>query len=103
VIGTLLGSGVFVLLATVIGLPAQPLVLAVVLALLQFGAEMLVVAHYGITLLFVTPLALLIAEAGSAGDPWAIAGTRVLDTALGCGIAVVVLVADRLLVRPTPA
>jgi uncharacterized membrane protein YccC len=70
-----------------------------VLALLQFGAEMVVVAHYGAALLLITPLALLIAEAGSPGDPWTIAGTRVLDTAIGCGIALLVLVGDRLLTR----
>ena len=97
VIGTLVGAAVFVLVATAVGLAPQGLLLAAVLALLQFGAEMLVVAHYGIALLFVTPLALLIAEAGSAGDPWTIAGTRVLDTAIGCAIALLVLAADRLL------
>jgi uncharacterized membrane protein YccC len=104
-VGTLVGAGVFVVIAALTGLPAQGLVLAVVLALLQFGAEMVVVAHYGAALLFVTPLALLIAEAGSRGDPWTIAGLRVLDTALGCLIALVVLVADRFLVgaRRRPA
>ena len=97
--GTLVGAVLFVLIATVIGLPAQGLALAVVLALLQFGAEMVIVAHYGAGLLFVTPLALLIAEAGSAGDPWTIAGTRVLDTAIGCAIALVVLVVDHQFAR----
>jgi hypothetical protein len=100
VVGTLLGAAVFVLVATLVGLPARGLLLAVVLAALQFGAEMVVVAHYGAALLLITPLALLIAEAGSAGDPWTIAGTRVVDTAIGCAIALAVLVADRLLVRP---
>ena len=57
------------LAATLLGLPAPGLLLAVVLGALQFGAEMVVVAHYGVALLFVTPLALLIAEAGSPGDP----------------------------------
>ena len=99
VVGTLIGAAVFVLVATLVGLPADGLLLAVVLAMLQFGAEMVVVAHYGIALLLVTPLALLIAEAGSAGDPLTIAGTRVLDTAIGCAIALLVLVADRLLMR----
>ncbi|GAA4738863.1 hypothetical protein GCM10025783_06990 [Amnibacterium soli] len=94
VAGTLVGAVVFVLVATVVGLPAQGLGLALVLALLQFGAEMVIVAHYGAALLLVTPLALLIAEAGSAGDPWTIAGTRVLDTAIGCAIAAAVLVVD---------
>lgn len=99
VAGTLVGAVVFVLVASLTGLPAPGVVLAVVLALLQFGAEMVIVAHYGAGLLFVTPLALLIAEAGSAGDPWTIAGTRVLDTAIGCAVALAVLVADHLLAR----
>jgi uncharacterized membrane protein YccC len=98
-IGTLVGAAVFVLVATVVGLPAAGLLLAVVLGLLQFGAELVVVRHYGVALMLVTPLALLIAEAGSAGDPRTIAGTRVLDTAIGCAIALLVLVADRLLSR----
>ena len=100
VVGTLVGAGVFVLAATLLGLPAAGILLAVVLGALQFGAEMVVVRHYGIALLFVTPLALLIAEAGSPGDPWLIAGTRVLDTAIGCAIALLVLLGDRLLTRP---
>lgn len=99
VAGTLVGAGVFVLAATLLGLPAAGVLLAVVLGALQFGAEMVVVRHYGIALLFVTPLALLIAEAGSPGDPWLIAGTRVLDTAIGCAIALLVLLGDRLLAR----
>ena len=55
--GTLVGALLFVLVAALIGLPAQGLALAVVLALLQFGAEMVIVAHYGAALLLVTPLA----------------------------------------------
>jgi hypothetical protein len=101
-VGTLVGAGVFVLVSTLIGLPAQGVLLAVALGALQFGAEMLVVRHYGAALLLVTPLALLIAEAGSPGDPWLIAGTRVLDTAIGCVIALLVLVGDRLLVGDRP-
>jgi uncharacterized membrane protein YccC len=97
--GTLVGAVVFVLVATLAGLPAQGLALAVVLGALQFGAEMVIVAHYGAGLILVTPLALLIAEAGSAGDPWTIAGTRVLDTAIGCAVALVVLVVDHLVAR----
>jgi hypothetical protein len=96
VAGTLVGAVLFVLLAALVGLPAQGVLLAVVLAALQLGAELVVVAHYGVALVLVTPLALLIAEAGSRGDPWTIAGTRVLDTGIGCAIALVVLVADRL-------
>lgn len=105
VAGTLVGAVVFVLVVGLIGLPAQGLLLAIALGVLQFGAELVIVAHYGAALILVTPLALLIAEAGSAGDPWVIAGSRVLDTALGCGVALVVLLGDhlveRLLGRPT--
>lgn len=95
--GTLLGALVFVLAAALVGLPAQGVLLAVVLGVLQLVAELVIVAHYGLALVLITPLALLIAEAGSAGDPWAIAGTRVLDTAIGCAVALLVLVGDRLL------
>jgi uncharacterized membrane protein YccC len=98
-VGSLVGAVVFVLIATTTGLPAQGLALAVVLAALQFGAELVIVAHYGAGLVLVTPLALLIAEAGSAGDPWTIAGTRVLDTAIGCVVALAVLLGDRFVAR----
>jgi hypothetical protein len=100
VVGTLVGAALFVLLASLVGLPAPGLVLAVALGLLQFVTELVVVAHYGLALVTITPLALLIAEAGSPGDPWAIAGTRVLDTAIGCAVALVVLVVDRLVEGP---
>ncbi|TDS75669.1 fusaric acid resistance family protein [Amnibacterium kyonggiense] len=102
-LGTVVGAGVFVLLAALVAPPVPGLVLAVVLALLQFGTELVVVAHYGAALVLITPLALLIAEAGSAGDPWTIAGERVLDTAIGCAVALVVLVGDRLVEGRPPA
>lgn len=66
-------------------------VLALVLGMLQFGVEWIVVRHYGLALVLITPLALLIAGGGHTGDFGAIAADRLLDTAIGAAIAVLIL------------
>jgi hypothetical protein len=95
VLGTLVGLGLFSLI-----LLAGPegLWLALTLAALQFIVELVVIRNYGLALVFITPLALLIA---AQGDPRAVGEvtlTRVVDTLLGAVIALVVLLAA-LLVR----
>jgi uncharacterized membrane protein YccC len=98
-LGTLLGVGLFVLLAA-----AHPtgLLLVLLIAALQFVVELVVVRHYGVALVLITPLALSIAET-MGGDPLATAGTRLVDTAVGAAVAVLVLLVElggeRLLTR----
>jgi uncharacterized membrane protein YccC len=98
-LGTVLGVGVFVLVATV---RPTGLLLVTLVALLQFGTELLIVRHYGLALVLITPLALTIAESTGA-DVLATATVRVVDTAVGAGAALLVLVlelgAERLLGR----
>ncbi|GAA2086295.1 hypothetical protein GCM10009840_24810 [Pseudolysinimonas kribbensis] len=94
-LGTLLGAGAFAIFA--IAQPAGYL-LAGVLAVLQFVAQELVTRNYGLALLFVTPLALTLAEQGGA-DPVGVAWERVVDTLLGAGIAGVLIAATALLRR----
>lgn len=59
---------------------------------LQVVTEVLVLRHYGVTMLTITPMALLMTSLGTHGDPTALALDRVVDTALGAAVAVLALV-----------
>jgi uncharacterized membrane protein YccC len=96
VAGTALGLVVFAGLALLH--PAGPL-LALIAAALQFGTELVVIRHYGLALVLITPLALSIAEAGSAAPLGSVVVDRLVDTAVGAGIALLVLAADLLIER----
>ena len=86
VLGTLLGLGVFALIAL---LAPEGVVLALVLMALQFVVEMVVTRNYGLALIFITPLAMLISTQG--GHVAEIIADRVLDTLIGTAIALAVL------------
>ncbi|MDI9260727.1 FUSC family protein [Alicyclobacillus sendaiensis] len=84
-----LGSVVGVALAGAI-LYAHPtsMELAILLFALQTAAELLIPKNYGLAVIFITPLAILIAEAGQTGlSAPAILQARLWDTLLGCAIA----------------
>ncbi len=84
VAGTLLGIALFY---AFVSLRLPPLPLIVLLATLQFATEVVIVRHYGLGLLLITPAALLISEA-AGGQPWqALAGERLADTLAGSAIA----------------
>ncbi len=95
-VGTVLGVGVYLAIAYS-GMPA--LALALTLGALQFVTELAITRHYAIAVTAVTPMALVIvtASAGELGD-LAVTGERLLDTALGAGLAV----ATALLHPPAP-
>lgn len=59
--------------------------------LLQFIVEMLVVRHYGLAVIFITPLTLFLAEAGKAMNvnPGLLISARFLDIALGSVIGAI--------------
>jgi uncharacterized membrane protein YccC len=95
VLGTLIGVGLF---ALVLLAHPQGLLLALVLAVLQFIVELVVIRNYGLALVFITPLALIIAAQGQPADVGGVVVTRLLDTLLGAGIAMLVLLVA-LLVR----
>lgn len=78
-LGTAAGAAVYLALAAV---PMTGVVLGVVLGVLQFAVELVVVRHYALALMFITPLVLLILGAAGAGGP-ELAAERVLDTAVG--------------------
>jgi uncharacterized membrane protein YccC len=96
VLGTLIGLGLF---ALILQLRPSGLWLALLLAVLQFIVELVVVRNYGLALVFITPLALIIAAQGDPGDVGTITLIRVEDTLLGAGIALVVLAGALLLRR----
>ncbi|TFD87923.1 FUSC family protein [Cryobacterium serini] len=91
-IGTTLGVG----LTALVLLPGSPVaVLILVIALGQFGAEILIGRHYGAALLFVTPLALTVVHLTSPVPVPALLVDRVLETVLGSVIALAIVLLVR--------
>lgn len=88
VLGTVVGLGVFALLAL-----ARPegLWLVAVVGGLQYVVEIVVIRNYGLALAFITPLALTISTAGAPGSGADLAAERLIDTLVGAAIAVTVL------------
>jgi len=83
-VGTVVGAGVYLLLAPI---PLPPLWLALVLGALQFTIELLVVRNYALALVFITPLVLLLTGAATgAVDTVAVASERVVDTLVGAAL-----------------
>ncbi|WP_244285305.1 FUSC family protein [Cryobacterium shii] len=99
IVGTVLGVAVTGLVL----LPGPSVwVLIAVIAVGQFGAEILIGRHYGAALLFVTPLALTVAHlAGPTAVP-ALLVDRVVETALGGAVAILIVLAARAVARHGP-
>ncbi|MBS1161913.1 MAG: hypothetical protein H6R15_4332 [Proteobacteria bacterium] len=82
----ILGTGVGLLLAWgLLTLPLNNWSVSLVMMLLAFVIETLVVRHYGLAAVFITPLTILLVEATQLGQgsPDAILLARLLDTVLG--------------------
>lgn len=82
ILGTALGLVVFLGIAQV---PLGPWGVAGMVTALALVIETLVVRHYGLATVFITPMAILLAEAaqGAAMDPQALMRARLADTVLG--------------------
>lgn len=80
-LGTVVGAGIYILLAL---LHPAGIWLALLLGALQFSIELVVVRHYALALVFITPLVLLLtgAATGSIGS-LDVAGERIVDTLVG--------------------
>ena len=91
VTGTL---GGLVISAALLSVPWQPWLLVVWVIAPQFLAELYVVRNYSVALLFVTPLALLMAHLGHPDAASTLLWARAVETVLGAlaGLAVVLLV-----------
>jgi uncharacterized membrane protein YccC len=86
----MLGTIVGVLIAAaLLALPLSPLAVIVVVVLLQMTAELVVGRNYGLTLAFVTPLAILMVELAHPVDELVLLRDRALETALGVLVGVV--------------
>lgn len=95
VVGTIGGVAVFL---AVLPLSLEGVLLGVLLAALQFVVELLVMRHYALALVGITPLVLLISTAVPGLDPVSLGFERLLDTAIGAALAVIVV----LVVPPRP-
>ena len=86
VVGTALGM---LVAWGLLSLPLGPWAVAPILMLLSFTVEWLVVRHYGLATVFITPLTILLAEAARL-DPQvshaALIQSRFMDTTLGCAV-----------------
>lgn len=93
VTGTLAGVGITALIVAA-GPVSWQLVLIVIV--LQFGAEMFVVRHYGLAMLFITPLALLMTQLAHPITLETLLAERVLETGIGAvvGVVIVLLIRD---------
>lgn len=93
-VGTLGGVG---LSAFLLAFELQPWHIVFILVGLQFLAELFVMRHYTVALLFITPLALLMSYLVTSGDPQQLLIDRAVETIIGAlvGVAVVVLMPDR--------
>ncbi len=83
IIGTALGLLLFL---AIVQIPLGPWAVAGVLTSLALGIEFLVVRHYGLATVFITPLAILLVEAGqgSVMAPQQLMQARLVDTVVGC-------------------
>ncbi|GAA3859315.1 FUSC family protein [Leifsonia kafniensis] len=92
----IIGTAAGVVVTGLILLPGPPVgVLVAVIVIAQFGAEILVGRHYGAALLFVTPLALTVAHLASPVTVPTLLVDRVVETALGGGIAIAIVLITR--------
>ena len=90
VVGTTLG---IVTTAFLLSFPAQPWQFVVWVVVLQFLAEMYVMRNYAFALLFITPLALLMVQLAHPQPIAPMLEARVLETAIGVVVGIVVVVA----------
>lgn len=89
--GTFVGVGLFAVIAL---WNPSGLWLAVLVAALIFVAQLVILSNYGLGLVLITPLALTIAAQGHSEPLLSIVGDRVVDTVLGGGIAMIVLLSS---------
>jgi hypothetical protein len=91
VLGTLIGVA---LAAALLSVTAAPAALIVLVVLLQAGAELFVGRNYGVTMVFVTPLALIMSQLAHPSLSAALFSDRALETLLGAAVGIGVAVAN---------
>ena len=96
ILGTI--GGVVVAALVLVWSPPALVVIAVIVVC-QFFAEMLVGRHYGYALLFITPMALAVSHLASPAPIGSLVFDRVLETVLGAGIGIALVLLARLVER----
>ncbi len=88
IIGTVLGLSLALLLLSI---KMSPLIVCLLMTMLIYMIESLVVRHYGLAVIFITPMTIFLVEAASlgTGDPVRLVQARLIDTLLGCVMGVV--------------
>jgi len=88
IIGT--GLGLFLAWGLLL-LPLDPWRFALIMMVLAFATEMLVVRHYGLAVIFITPTTIFLAESAhlGMGSPDALLVSRLIDTVLGSVLGLV--------------
>lgn len=93
-VGTLVGAGVYLALALI---PFPVWALGLLLGAFQMLIELIIVRHYALALVFITPLVLLIIGSASAdAASFTLALERVLDTIVGAVVGTAAALAVRL-------
>ena len=87
-VGTVAGVG---LMAIVFSFHPEPWVLIVVWAICQFVTEILISQHYGLALLFITPLVLAITELATPSATDVVLLDRVVATLIGAAVTMLLL------------
>ena len=97
-IGTTVGVG----LTALILLPApSALILGVAVIVLQFPTELFMTRHYGLAMVFFTPLILIMTYLAAPEDPGAMMLERTIETIIGAIIGMLVALSIREPARPT--
>ncbi|QDZ14886.1 FUSC family protein [Humibacter ginsenosidimutans] len=96
IVGTAIGVGAAALL--LLPNPSDGVLIAAI-GVCQFVTELLVGWFYAAALVFITPLALSVSELGRAGSVGPLLGDRLVETVLGAGIGLLLVIAGRRLVR----
>ncbi|MGN6440503.1 MAG: FUSC family protein [Arthrobacter sp.] len=94
ILGTFVGLGVT---ALILSQQRGAVLLVVLIAALQFPTELFMTRHYGLALVFFTPLILIMTELAHPTEPGILIAERGLETLIGAvvGMAVAVLVLGR--------
>jgi len=88
----IIGTGIGLLLSwALLMLPLDKWTVTLIMTALTFVIEILVVRHYGLAVIFITPLTIFLAEATRIGhgSTDAMIHARFFDTVLGCAVGLV--------------
>ena len=98
ILGTLAGIGVAALILVAPGTPVSPIFLALTVVVLQFPTELFMGCNYGLSLVFFTPLILLMTQLANPIEPGGLLTDRAIETVGGAavGMAVAIVVGAKL-------